>query len=111
MTDTYTPVLRDKDILEPLQPLGIKGYRSTALQAGRAIERAAIEAYQRQQWRPIETAPKDGTRIIVYRALEPGYEHELIGFDMWRNGNWYRSRRAMRPTHWQPLPPPPEQST
>lgn len=61
-------------------------------------------------WQPIETAPKDGTQIIIAVAgdeYEPGWA--------W----WSALRRAwfipntsiayqMEPTHWMPLPPPPE---
>ena len=33
-------------------------------------------------WKPIDTAPKDETRIIVYR---PGAE-EVVGVDYWKAG-------------------------
>lgn len=58
-------------------------------------------------WQPIETAPKDGEYILVYAGRvtvawfsdgewldgmnHDGYEHETHS-----------------PTHWMPLPPPPE---
>jgi len=62
------------------------------------------------EWRQIETAPKDGTRILLWpmgnkhsRHVRSGYWHqpanpEAPGF--WMPG-------AGRPTHWQPLPEPP----
>jgi hypothetical protein len=74
------------------------------------------------EWQPIETAPKDGTRILLYR---PSY------FDWARviGGNWCDEKiakkprpywthdrecligvleaRQHQPTHWMPLPPPP----
>lgn len=59
------------------------------------------------EWRPIKTAPKDGTRILVWRKNEEGYSHLRCGIDMWRRNNWMRSRRDMQPTHWMPLPYPP----
>ena len=70
------------------------------------------------QWQPIETAPRDGTAILVYRSDmgvfsahyvspcefiedgddEPGWfstnGHDLSGNDM--------------PTHWMPIPQPPK---
>ena len=60
------------------------------------------------QWRPIETAPKDGTRILVFRKKETGYENQIIGIDYWNSPGWMKSRLRMPPTHWMPLPSPPE---
>ena len=55
------------------------------------------------EWQPIETAPKDGTRVLV---VEDGEYHVA----WWRQG-WTRAGDdydiAMEPTHWQPLPPYP----
>jgi len=69
------------------------------------------------EWRPIETAPKDGTPIIVYMPWEGGmvrtahYSRRLTE-DRYAQNVWcvhwsgsYKSRVA--PTHWMPLPPPP----
>ena len=61
------------------------------------------------EWQPIETAPKDGTKIWLY------YE----GTAYW--GHWYQHRAVsgwitdvfdcamydFRPTRWMPLPAPP----
>ena len=58
-------------------------------------------------WDPIETAPKDGTRILVYREFERGYENRRIGVDFFKEGNWYKSRLWMPPIYWMPLPTPP----
>ena len=59
------------------------------------------------QWQPIETAPKDGTVVLLGRAdyyPKSGYwvEHEFQ--DWW---GWDRDR-ACPPTHWMPLPEPPQ---
>ncbi len=66
-------------------------------------------------WRPIETAPKDGTRVLVWRPRESGDHIAHAGVDHWRDdnagggsGSWYRSRRYQQPTHWMPLPTPPQ---
>lgn len=69
-------------------------------------------------WQPIETAPKDGTRILAYdikdaedtqpqialwlaHAEEPGWyislDHQAMNGDLWNP-----------PTHWMPLPEPPQ---
>ena len=78
------------------------------------------------EWMPIETAPKDGTQILVARAGEEigmgaveivdwcvmeNWHWEQVGDDLYRkvkdapsefwNGNGHRA------THWLPLPAPP----
>lgn len=66
------------------------------------------------EWQPIETAPKDGTRILatgdgttvvtlwgkanhvpLYSWLLLDVPYDPEDYDFWK------------PTHWQPLPPPP----
>ena len=75
-------------------------------------------------WRPIEEAPKDGTRVLLYWPKFGSNPRQEIGyFEMqkyhskptpyWWSSNavknygvrWYRD---YQPTHWQPLPQPPE---
>ena len=72
------------------------------------------------EWQPIETAPKDETTILVYGC----WEGELHGRDdepdVWKAsyfyGTWsieggeYYSQRVINPTHWMPLPLPPNVS-
>lgn len=61
-------------------------------------------------WQPIETAPKDGTVVIGYDpsgayATRSGFE-----FMRWLDGQWCDPEtHRMYPTHWMPLPDPPEQ--
>ena len=69
-------------------------------------------------WRPIDTAPQDGTEIIALFALRSldGKRTWIHDFVHWRNGNgypgWYDPRgghwKHHQPTHWMPLPAPPE---
>ena len=66
-------------------------------------------------WKPIETAPKDGTSILIWR--------HGIAIGRWNSDQWAKSPRpywagtdeALRgrlwaraniPTHWQPIKPP-----
>ncbi len=57
------------------------------------------------EWQPIETAPTDGARVLVWdgslkMAFACAYENGL-----WQTGVWTGRRPQI--THWMPLPPPP----
>ena len=70
-------------------------------------------------WQPIETAPKDGTVILLYSPEKWDSDGMWIGwwFDEGdsREHGWYDSESASHkasflngePTHWHPLPEPP----
>jgi hypothetical protein len=75
------------------------------------------------KWQPIETAPKDGTDIIVMYIhcetqivhaafwLEANLDDELDETGWWTY-DWSEVSRSKMddhytPTHWMPLPPPP----
>jgi len=64
------------------------------------------------EWQPIETAPKDGTRIMAW--WPDVVLDKSIGVTSWmapvgycihwtRDGRW----SPFDPTHWMPLPAPP----
>jgi len=63
------------------------------------------------EWQPIETAPKDGRRILVYR---PGkHKYSTVDIDFWQVNRaplncWWHSPSDGQPTHWMPLPEPPK---
>lgn len=72
-------------------------------------------------WQPIETAPRDGTRVLLYRP-EASLWWQVMGgrFDgdkyakkprpFWASDNWSLTKTEQRscdPTHWMPLQPPP----
>ena len=65
----------------------------------------AFAAFQDAFWRPIETAPADGTRVLVF-APPSGNEYPAMvqRVDMWRSGGWWQMRPAQPYTHWRPLP-------
>jgi hypothetical protein len=65
-------------------------------------------------WQPIETAPRDGTLILVYRPLAHTGGDAAITVAktvasprMSPHGVEHFTDRAHHPTHWQPLPEPP----
>ena len=56
-------------------------------------------------WLDIETAPRDGTEILVFH---PARNEQFICYFI--RGHWMFSpyaALASDPTHWMPLPPPP----
>lgn len=63
-------------------------------------------------WRPIETAPKDGTNILLAHpsAVFDGYWDELSRGWVDDVTDLYEDKITYEPTHWMPLPPPPEGS-
>lgn len=62
------------------------------------------------QWQPIETAPKDGTEIVLYGACYP--EHSRSRYAKDANVGWFSSGEwktrvygeTCDATHWMPLP-------
>lgn len=78
------------------------------------------------KWQPIETAPRDGTAILVMSDDWPGTKtgraeecngHNTYVAQWWgdeEDGRWVCYMDAVqdpdcpiKPTHWMPLPPPP----
>ena len=74
-------------------------------------------------WQPIDTAPRDGTRILCFvPEWGEGYQIEVGRFDerieivngeeRYRSARWWIGGgigiEPPQPTHWMPLPPPPE---
>lgn len=55
-------------------------------------------------WQPIETAPKDGTSVLVYEGGHQAVVFWLGGSAGWSDGEHVK----LSPTHWMPLPPEPE---
>jgi hypothetical protein len=64
-------------------------------------------------WKPIETAPKDGTSILLSdgKWVGEGYYSEHSGGTWWEAGSHWTDAHdgQIYPTHWQPLPPPPSE--
>ena len=124
MTDTYTPPLPS----EFRSGNSVSVERATITRARMAeILAEAVEAYQRQQWRTIETAPQDGRELLLGYRNSHGHWRTLRGRwvnqdqidNEWEGGDeytagWYEEPvegehcYPTSPTHWMPLPPAPE---
>jgi len=63
-------------------------------------------------WQPIETAPKDGYYFLAFYPAEDG-EEAFYDVTSWpQNKEMARyyglMRNSVDPTHWMPLPEPPQ---
>ena len=65
-------------------------------------------------WQPIETAPKDGTVVLIFQQDRSNFGGRGIAAGRFMEPPWDGwwgtcgdSIICMRPTHWQPLPEPP----
>lgn len=82
--------------------------------------RAAAAELRRSDWQDIATAPKDGTRIDIYATTWRPAFNDFVGERfpncVWMSGDsmsnrapyWLNLHKDWHPTHWQPLPAPPE---
>ena len=62
-------------------------------------------------WQPIATAPKDGRPILIGCSRTASIRWAVWSDGFWRDGQKKVGGRISgvpSPTHWQPLPPPPE---
>lgn len=62
-------------------------------------------------WQPIETAPKDGTVVMLYWPTISINAYPAVGFNHDDDYGWAWSQwmdyGEIFPTHWMPLPAPP----
>ena len=57
-------------------------------------------------WQPIETAPKDGTEVLVYAPPYAGLG-DIICRAAWHDDAGWCVDELREVTHWQPLPDAP----
>ena len=85
------------------------------LTAGDVVELANLIADRGCVWQPIETAPRDGGEVLVCRTYahnRPEYAVAVWNGEEWRDMGdigWagMHGDEGNQPTHWMPLPPPP----
>lgn len=66
-----------------------------------------IRADLSPQWQPIETAPKDGTWILIWLDWIGHPMSSAFDNGSWQNLPWVANSKLYNPTHWMPLPKPP----
>lgn len=76
------------------------------------LDAAAPPAPSVQQWFPIESAPKDGTPVLLHGRYwsdsQGEMKHPLVGVWVDSRERWECFARVVfgvRPTRWMPLPP------
>lgn len=112
-------VIEDKKRLTREIDIAING-KNAAKQASLCDILGQVRNMNKDEWQPIETAPKDGTNILLYaegRIIE-GWYYLIEG----RNSGYWKVATLSphgcgccaddleNPTHWKPLPKPPEQN-
>lgn len=74
--------------------------------------RAVLTHLERPQWRPIEEAPKDGSRLVLTDGDVPVVglwrSHDEQWIVDWDHEPYQGTPRETPATHWMPLPPSPE---
>jgi hypothetical protein len=68
------------------------------------------------EWQPIETAPKDGTVVLLFVPGDDDCREDCwitASWDGLMGGVWMDNARGewwgFGPSHWMPLPPPPKE--
>jgi hypothetical protein len=68
------------------------------------------------EWRPIESAPKDGSSILVWwpdwQKREMCSNEPVVAWwtgTWWQAGNYWCDPSWALPIRWMPLPPPPKE--
>lgn len=91
-------------------PFGAIAWRNLP-QSQRDVWEQVAQAVQ-PQWQPIETAPKDGTRILLHLNSASGSDADIFRWDgrEWLMADEYGLGMDV-PAGWMPLPQPPEQQS
>ena len=103
--DQIWAVMIDPDM--PDQELRLHMGELTAQEA--RVARAAIRWANGEGWQSIETAPKDGTPVLLWPGQDTWLGMPAAVTGWWsRHLDWVCNAGMMWPTHWRPLPAPPE---
>lgn len=107
----------DSEFLDRMAAVLKTGVRGSFEDFNRLFASALARKGAKAEWRPIETAPKDGTEILLLIQF-PDQKPVFVvaryrgGASPWRwvpcedGAASYSEEYA---THWMPLPPPPQQ--
>lgn len=98
----------------PIMDAYDEGHRD-ALEAALAVLRKhgfGVDLAPGEGWQDIDSAPRDGTHILLYVKPDEHREKDVgvdVGFYVThRDDDFWAWSYVARPTHWMPLPSPPE---
>lgn len=81
--------------------------------AARFVDRVILPALP--VWRTMDSAPRDGSMFLGYQETPGDFERkmEICLWLSWEkndgeSGGFFTSHSGLMPTHWMPLPTPPE---
>ena len=65
--------------------------------------------YSRWSWLPIESAPKDGTTVLVWAGNEAHLAFYIPEQGVWmhKDCEFVLTAERAEPSHWMAVPPPP----
>lgn len=98
----------------------VDGSREQAASIAVAVSRWNSRADLAPQWQPIETAPRDGTSVDLWGVNLLSHDkrsHRIAGVSFGSVRDWMGQEREdwqhgrgedFQPTHWMPLPAPPQ---
>ncbi len=89
------------------QGTNVVGYSETGPELARPNERA-VHFTRAPQWQPIESAPKDGTWVLIWEEWNPERKHRNWTISRFIRGKWSNSQAYQGPSHWMPMPAAPE---
>lgn len=84
---------------------------------GEALQKVNALPKRESGWQPIETAPKDGSLIIVFKPRnEKAQSKDIIAICKWLGMCWGKDNSPQKwidseVTHWMPLPDQPRRGT
>ena len=84
--------------------------RLSALEADILLARGAARIEQAPDWQPIDTAPKDGTPVLLFERDEGqavGYYHAGMYWAATTTDDYGGTNLVADPSHWKPLGPNP----
>lgn len=100
------------------QPADKSGKEKKAGPGGNVVPELAHGGLENMEWQPIETAPRDGTTILITFKridgkwlIQAGFFKERsdgsVGWALYQVGRHWWSISNFEATHWMPLPDPP----
>jgi hypothetical protein len=99
--------LREQIVALLVEKIGGVFPGQTGIEVALELTDSIIALLPKDEWRTIESAPRDGTAVLISEAGDfipeiARWHVDLVG---WMNE--YSDRVSLSPTHWRPLPAPP----